>query len=404
MLFAEAGSMTPPSSGAQHTHGQSSASALHPVQPNGNPAQSGPVLPDLGSPGPVMSSQDAWPIPMDLPSTLPTAFQPDPASLPMPMYLTSRWREYGLPALLLGISLITTTAIGARFMQNYLNGLPTLVNESDLWPWPWLFADPSRFLLGWPFSLALLLILLTHEFGHYFACRAHGIRATLPWVLPAPTLSGTAGAVIQIRGRIPNRQALMDVGAYGPLAGYLASLIVIAAGFVLSRIAPAHLGSAPHELVHFGNSLTLNMVHSVMVQLYPGTPSFALANRHPALIAGWVGLFITSLNLIPAGQLDGGHILYAISPRLHRTFTLILPIALFVFGLLFWVGWALWGLILFIPAMRHPRVPTDQPLDSKRLILSVLALVIFALTFSAAPFSGSSLFHYLSITPAATAN
>jgi membrane-associated protease RseP (regulator of RpoE activity) len=302
----------------------------------------------------------------------------------------SRWREYGLPAVLLAVSLVTTTAIGARFMQNFLDGLPTVVKESDLWPWPWLFAHPSRFLLGWPFSLALLTILLTHEFGHYFACRAHGIRATLPWVLPAPTLSGTAGAVIQIRGRIPNRQALMDVGAYGPLAGYLTSLIVVAIGFLLSRAVPIH-----PELVRFGNSLTLNMAHRVLVWLHPSTPAFTLSLRHPVLVAGWVGLFITSLNLMPAGQLDGGHILYAISPRIHRRLSLLLPIALLLGGFFFWVGWILWGLLLLIPAMRHPSVPIDQPLDRKRLWLGILALTVFALTFSAAPFSDSSILHYL---------
>ena len=307
----------------------------------------------------------------------------------------SRWREYGLPAVLLAVSLVTTTAIGARFMQNFLDGLPTVVKESDLWPWPWLFAHPSRFLLGWPFSLALLTILLTHEFGHYFACRAHGIRATLPWVLPAPTLSGTAGAVIQIRGRIPNPQALMDVGAYGPLAGYLASLIVVAIGFMLSRAAPIHPEPLHPDLVRFGNSLTLNMAHRVLVWLHPSTPAFTLSLRHPVLVAGWVGLFITSLNLMPAGQLDGGHILYAISPRIHRRLSLLLPIALLLGGFFFWVGWILWGLLLLIPAMRHPSVPIDQPLDRKRLWLGILALTVFALTFSAAPFSDSSILHYL---------
>jgi len=307
----------------------------------------------------------------------------------------SRWREYGLPAVLLVVSLVTTTAIGARFMQNFLDGLPTVVRESDLWPWPWLFAQPSRFLLGWQFSLALLTILLTHEFGHYFACRVHGIRATLPWVLPAPTLSGTAGAVIQIRGRIPNRQALMDVGAYGPLAGYLTSLIVVAIGFLLSRAAPIHPEPLHPELVRFGNSLTLNMVHRVLAWLHPATPAFTHALRHPVLVAGWVGLFITSLNLMPAGQLDGGHILYAISPRIHRRLSLLLPIALLLGGFFFWVGWILWGLLLLIPAMRHPRVPIDQPLDRKRLWLGILALTVFALTFSAAPFSDSSVLHYL---------
>jgi membrane-associated protease RseP (regulator of RpoE activity) len=313
----------------------------------------------------------------------------------MRISLTSRLREYALPAILLGVSVVTTTAIGARFMQNFLNGLPTVVNESDLWPWPWLFEDPSRFGLGWPFSLALLAILLAHEFGHYFACRAHGIRATLPWVLPAPTLSGTAGAVIQIRSRIPNRRALMDVGAYGPLTGYLASLVVIAIGFLLSHAAPIHSAIQPHPIIGFSNSLTLSIMHCALVSLYPGTPPFDLALRHPVLVAGWVGLFITSLNLIPGGQLDGGHILYAISPRLHRRLTLVLPIILILAGVFFWVGWVLWGLILFIPVMRHPQVPIDQPLDRKRLLLSAIAFAILALTFSVAPFPGTSIVNYL---------
>jgi len=313
----------------------------------------------------------------------------------MQIPIASSWREYGLPAVLLAVSAVTTTAIGARFMQNFLDGLPPVVSEGDLWPWSWLILHPSRFLLGWPFSLALLSILLAHEFGHYFACRFHGIRATLPWVLPAPTLSGTAGAVIQIRSRIPNRTALIDVGVSGPLAGYFASLIVIAIGFLLSRAAPMRPNIQTAPMIRFGNSLTLNVMHSALVQLYPATPSFDLALRHPVLVAGWVGLFITSLNLIPGGQLDGGHILYAISPRLHRGLTLILPIALVLAGVFFWIGWVLWGLLLFIPAMRHPRVLSDQPLDRKRILLSAVAVAILALTFSAAPFPGTSVLHYL---------
>jgi membrane-associated protease RseP (regulator of RpoE activity) len=307
----------------------------------------------------------------------------------------SRLRGIVLPVLVLAVSAVTTTASGARFMQNFLDGLPTVATEGDLWPWPWLIEHPRRFMLGWPFSLALLAILLAHEFGHYFACRAHRIRATLPWVLPAPTLSGTIGAVIQIRSPIPNRRALMDVGAYGPLIGYLVSLVVIAIGFLLSRAAPIHPMIQSPPIVGFGNSLTLSIMHSVLVRLHPGTPSFDLALRHPVLVAGWVGLFITSLNLIPGGQLDGGHILYAVSPRLHRSLTVILPIALILAGVFCWVGWVLWGLLLFVPAMRHPRVPTDQPLDGKRIMLSAIALIILALTFSATPFPGTSILHYL---------
>jgi Zn-dependent protease len=327
-----------------------------------------------------------------------------PSSLGSPVPFLSRFRsrfharspfmEYGLPLLLFALSVGTTTAIGARFMHNFLSARPAIVNESDLWPWPWLLQHPGRFLLGWPFSATLLGILLTHEFGHYFACRAHGIRATLPWVLPAPTLSGTAGAVIQLRSRIPNRHALIDVGIYGPLAGYAASLIAVAVGFLLSHPAPP--GATP-ALVDFGEPvpLTLSIISRAMSQLHPGIATFEHATRHPVLIAGWVGLFITSLNLIPGGQLDGGHILYALSPRWHRIVTRILPVALLVCGFFFWVGWLLWGLILLIPAMRHPYVPMDRPLGAKRILLCALALAVFALTFSAEPFAGSSIQSYL---------
>jgi membrane-associated protease RseP (regulator of RpoE activity) len=254
--------------------------------------------------------------------------------------MPSGWLGVGVPALLLSASIVTTTGVGARFMQNFLDGSASVVADGDLWPWPWLLEQPGRFLLGWPFSLTLLSILLVHEFGHYIACRIHGIRATLPWVLPAPTLSGTAGAVIQIRSRIPNRHALMDVGAYGPLAGYLASLIAVAIGLLLSHpVAP----NSPHvpasATIGFATPLTLTLVHHLLSYFRPDIPTFQIATHHPVLIAGWIGLFITSLNLIPAGQLDGGHILYAIFPRVHRSLTYVLPAALLVAGVFCWIGW-----------------------------------------------------------------
>jgi membrane-associated protease RseP (regulator of RpoE activity) len=307
----------------------------------------------------------------------------------------SRWLEFGVPGLLLAASILTTTGVGARFMQNFLDGSGSVVADGDLWPWPWLIQQPRRFLLGWPFSLTLLSILLVHEFGHYIACRVHRIRATLPWVLPAPTLSGTAGAVIQIRGRIPDRYALMDVGAYGPLTGYIASLIAVAVGFLLSHPASNASHPAISSTIGFASPLTLTLVHHAIAYFRPGTPTFEIAAHHPVLIAGWIGLFITSLNLIPAGQLDGGHILYAISPRAYRSLTYVVPVVLLLAGFFYWIGWILWGLILFIPAMRHPSVPAGEPLDSKRLLLSAISLCIFALTFSAEPFTNSSILSYL---------
>jgi membrane-associated protease RseP (regulator of RpoE activity) len=282
-------------------------------------------------------------------------------------------------------------------MQNFIGGMPPVVRDSDLWPWGWLADHPELFWTGWTFSFSLLGILLIHEFGHYFACRAHGIRATLPWVLPAPTLSGTAGAVIQIRSRIPTRNALMDVGVYGPLAGYVASAVAVAVGFAMSFHAPA---DAPAAIIRFGGEpLTIRLLHALLVYWDPSIPDFAHIAPHPVLVAGWIGLFITSLNLIPGGQLDGGHVLYAISPRLHKVVTDFLPFVLFLAGTVFWVGWILWGIFLMIPAMRHPKVPLDNGLAEGRLTLGIIGLIIFLVTFTPTPFHDNSLMYFLHMDP-----
>ncbi len=317
--------------------------------------------------------------------------------------MRSFFREYCLPVVLLAATAVTTTANGARFMQNFLEGLPPVVRDSDLWPWAWLREHPHLFLSGLAFSLSLLGILLAHEFGHYFACRAHGINATLPWLLPAPTLSGTAGAIIRIRSRIPGRNALMDVGIYGPLAGYIASVLAIAAGFLLSGSSSARASSAIHAagaqaigIARFGGQpLTIRAIHHLLLHWNPSLPVFDRIAPHPILIAGWIGLFVTALNLIPGGQLDGGHILFAISPRLHRLGTRILPFVLILGGLFYWAGWALWGLILLIPAMRHPRVPAETPLSPARIALGILGLALLLLTLTPTPFYDSSLLHLL---------
>lgn len=304
----------------------------------------------------------------------------------------SLFRRYYLPLLLLAASVATTTANGARFMQNFAAGMAPVVGDSDLWPWPWLAHHPALFWTGWAFSAALLGILLIHEFGHYFACRWHGIRCTLPWVLPAPTLSGTAGAVIKIQTRIPHRNALMDVGVYGPLAGYVASAVAVAVGLGLSVPASA---DAPPALIRFGaEPLTIRLVHALMARWDPSLPRFDNLAPHPVLVAGWIGLFITSLNLIPGGQLDGGHILYALSPKLHRVLTNALPLALFVAGAVLWIGWILWGAFLLLPAMRHPSVGQERRLTRGRVVLGVIGLVVLVLTFTPTPFYDSSLMRF----------
>lgn len=307
--------------------------------------------------------------------------------------MRSIFRKYGLPVLLLAASAVTTTANGARFMHNFLLGLQPVVRDSDLWPWSWLVRNPQLYKTGWVFSASLMGILLIHEFGHYFACRSHRIRCTLPWVLPAPTLSGTAGAVIRIRTLIPTRNALMDVGIYGPLAGYAASILAVAEGFLLSRPLATN-ATAP--IIRFGGEpLTIRLLHNLLLHWNPTLPTFDSIAPHPLLVAGWIGLFITSLNLIPGGQLDGGHILYAISPRAHRLFTKVLPFLLFLAGTFYWVGWILWGVFLMIPAMRHPRVPIVPKLSRDRLALGIVGIAVFLLTFTPTPFYDSSLLDFI---------
>lgn len=292
-----------------------------------------------------------------------------------------------LPLCLLAVSIFTTASTGALLMQNFRLGQPALVNEGDLFPLRWIWHHPSALASGWSFSLALLGILLAHEAGHYFFCRHHGIRASWPYVLPAPTLSGTAGAVIRIRSRIPSRRALIEVGIAGPIAGYLVALPTTILGILLSR--PAGPGSAP-ALVQFRQPLTITLLHRALAAWLPGVPAMDNLLPHPILIASWVGLFVTSLNLIPAGQLDGGHILYAISPRWHRGMTFVVPVVLLAMGATLWTGWVLWGLILLLPAMRHPHVPYFPLLPDKHRWLCALALALLVLTFLPAPFVGTS--------------
>jgi membrane-associated protease RseP (regulator of RpoE activity) len=289
-----------------------------------------------------------------------------------------RW----LPVCLLLLSMLTTASTGALLMQNFRHDQPPLVNEGDLIPLLWIWKHPAELVSGWSFSLALLGILLAHEAGHYFYCRRHGITASWPYVLPAPTLSGTAGAVIRIRSRIPTRRALIEVGIAGPIAGYLVAIPITILGLLLSR--PMDAETAP-ALVMFHQPLMVVLLDRML-----GLPRLDRLLPHPILIAAWVGLFVTSLNLIPAGQLDGGHILYAVSPRWHRRMRFVVPFLLLGMGLTLWTGWVLWGVILLLPVMRHPHVPPFPRLPGKYRWLGLVALLLLVLTFLPAPFSGTS--------------
>src|SRR5262249_49824221 len=210
-----------------------------------------------------------------------------------------------------------------------------------LFPVSWVATHPDWVWRGLPFSLTVLLFFMAHEMGHYLCCRYYGIRATLPFFLPMPTLIGTMGAVILIRSPIRSRTRLFDVGIAGPIAGFVVGAIVLVISLTWSKPLPG-----PPDNV-LGYPLIFSYTQRLLAFLHFGgaAPQVPLERvlLHPTAIAAWVGMFATSLNLLPGGQLDGGHIVYAISPRLHKfvsrlTILILLPMAYF-----YWVGWWLWA-------------------------------------------------------------
>jgi membrane-associated protease RseP (regulator of RpoE activity) len=290
------------------------------------------------------------------------------------------------------LTALTTTSTGALYMWNFRRGLPAFATASDFVPLLWIFNHPGELVSGLSFSVTLLGILLAHEFGHWTLCARHRIMASWPYLLPAPTLSGTAGAVIRIRFGIPSLNALMDVGVAGPIFGFVLAIPATIVGLLLSKAAA---GPTQQVLIQLNAPLTMQLFYWPMRLLVPSLPPIGDLVWHPVLIAAWVGLFITSLNLIPAGQLDGGHILYAISRRWHRRATIIVPVLLLVAGITLWIGWLLWGAILLIPAMRHPYVPPLPNLTGKRAGYGWIGLLMLALTFLPAPFADAGLLGYL---------
>ena len=318
-----------------------------------------------------------------------------PASLrSVPIRPASQFEQVGVAGCLLILSLFTTLSTGAVLMYNFHRGAPPFAVNAGFFPFAWIVRHPDRLSGGWPFAVTLLGILTAHEIGHYLACRAHGVQSSLPWVLPAPTLIGTFGAFIRLRSRVPSRMALLDIGVAGPLAGMVIAVPAAISGLLLSEhvAAPGFQSTAS---ISVGFPFALSILYSIVHFFHPAlTPLDASFNPHPVLVAAWIGLFITSVNLMPAGQLDGGHILYAVSPKAHRWLTSTIVFMLFFAGTLFWVGWLVWGCFL-LPSLRHPSVPDAPPLMRSRRWLGVVALVLFLLTFTLQPFAGGSLMNFL---------
>jgi len=293
--------------------------------------------------------------------------------------------RYWLNLLLFVLTSITTTVVGAGLAHSFSEGRP-FDFDTDFVGYVRMWHQPSYLLAGLPFSVTLLLILLAHEMGHYFTARYYGVDVTLPFFLPAPTLIGTFGAFIRIRSPILSKRALFDIGVGGPLAGFAVLLGPLVAGVALSKVVPG-IGTRGELL--FGTPPILRLFEWIF---FPGVPAADIC-LHPVARAAWVGLLATALNLLPIGQLDGGHILYAFLGERTRLLSRLFVAALALLGMVqlfttaFRAGfsWIVWSVLMLIFALRHPVVMDPQPIGRLRSWLGLVALIIFLLSFTLAP-------------------
>ncbi len=256
------------------------------------------------------------------------------------------------------------------------------------------FAAPDAFLGGLPFGVAVIAVLLAHEMGHYLACRHYGIAATLPYFLPLPPpnvfptlLPGTMGAVIRIRGAITSRRALFDIAVAGPIAGWVTALPILAYGLSQSRV----VSTVEIETRGFYITLGEPLLWGPMARWFGPEvgPSQDLV-MHPLAFVGWFALLITAMNLLPVGQLDGGHLLYTLLPRWHRALSFtVLALMLFA-GIRFFLGWIFFAVVVsalfMMGGFGHPRpVNADQPLGAARIVLTLVTLAIFVTSFTLVP-------------------
>ncbi len=301
-----------------------------------------------------------------------------------------RWGVHGA---LFGLTVFTTLMAGA-LLRGFDPLNATMVRGGMIWlPLPTTIVW-SELALGIPFAATLLGILLAHEMGHYVAARIHRIRCSLPYFIPFPayfSIVGTLGAFIRLRGPIVRRSILFDVGSAGPFASCLVSIPAVVVGLALSGSAPTAPDTLTPYVIQFaGEPIWLGdgLLFRALALLVRPEMSGETIVLHPIAFAGWLGLFVTALNLLPFGQLDGGHVLYSMyGPRQVRAGVAFL-VALLPLGLLWW-GWWFWGLaavVLSRGRLRHPPVLQEQvALDPLRRGLGWLAIIIFFVTFAPVP-------------------
>lgn len=293
--------------------------------------------------------------------------------MPLPRRRDPLWRY----VLLFTLTVLTTTLVGADHYASFQVGF----TATGPIPFTW-----ELFVRGLWYSVPILAILGTHELGHYYACRYYGVESSRPYFLPMPfVLTGTLGAFIRIRQPIPNKRQLFDIGIAGPIAGFVVAVPVLFAGMYLSRVVelPSDFGGGGFWL---GEPL---LFKAAAWLTFGSVPQGFTVNMHPVGFAAWFGLLATALNLFPIGQLDGGHISYAVLGRKSTVVTLVMVGCLI--GLTFWsLSWAVWAgltvLMLLAFGPRHPRTPDeDEPLDPARKWLALFAVVMFVLCFTPAP-------------------
>ena len=295
-----------------------------------------------------------------------------------------KYRSIYVNIILLAATVITTTIAGALLWVNYQ--YPT--TDFGILGTYAKSLQPYYLLYGFlTFALPLMLILGIHETGHYLASRKHHVGASLPFFIPLPPIPGaldlgTFGAVISTRDPIPDRKSLLHIGAAGPLCGFFVAIPVVIIGFFLMQqnpvIIPINSG-----FIGFGfQPLLIQGIGSFFT-----IPSNALI--HPTLFAGWVGIFLTAINLLPVGQLDGGHVARAVFKERHRYISWGVVIILLVLGL-FYTGWFIFAFIvlLFLGTQHQPPLNEITPLNRRELLIAVVILLVFILSFAPVPFSG----------------
>jgi membrane-associated protease RseP (regulator of RpoE activity) len=283
--------------------------------------------------------------------------------------------RYWLHLLLFAITLLSTTLVGASMQYSFNHNVPfDWVASFDLYPTFW--HDPAMLLNGLPYSLTLMAILLAHEFGHYLAALYHGVDTSLPYFLPSPVL-GTFGAFIRIRSPIYSKRVLFDIGVAGPLAGFVFLLPALTIGLAFSKVIP---GIGHQGELQFGiPGLQWILQHAIFTGL--NTTDVYL---HPIGRAAWVGMLTTAINLLPIGQLDGGHILYSLFPRRHKVVSIITCLGLLSLGRIS-ETWLVWGVAMLILNRRHPSIYDAADLGAGRHKLAWIAMAVFLLCFTFTP-------------------